>query len=76
MPAFKGEKCRVNLRLCINRLKLLEKKKSELTLFITPFNNIFLSQLNKLLKLEKRLLIISKLVVLRELELEYVINRH
>ena len=29
MPAFKAEKMRVNLRLCINRLKLLEKKKSE-----------------------------------------------
>jgi vacuolar protein sorting-associated protein IST1 len=29
MPAFKAEKMRVNLRLCINRLKLLEKKKTE-----------------------------------------------
>lgn len=29
MPAFKAEKLRVNLRLTINRLKLLEKKKSE-----------------------------------------------
>ena len=29
MPNFKPEKLRVNLRLCINRLKLLEKKKSE-----------------------------------------------
>lgn len=29
MPNFKAEKLRVNLRLCINRLKLLEKKKSE-----------------------------------------------
>lgn len=29
MPNFKSEKLRVNLRLCINRLKLLEKKKSE-----------------------------------------------
>ena len=29
MPRYKGEKLRVNLRLCINRLKLLEKKKSE-----------------------------------------------
>lgn len=28
MPNFKSEKLRVNLRLCINRLKLLEKKKS------------------------------------------------
>lgn len=30
MPSFKSEKLRVNLRLCINRLKLLEKKKSKL----------------------------------------------
>lgn len=29
MPHFKPEKLRVNLRLCINRLKLLEKKKCE-----------------------------------------------
>ena len=29
MPSFKAEKLRVNLRLSINRLKLLEKKKSE-----------------------------------------------
>lgn len=29
MPSFKPEKLRVNLRLCINRLKLLEKKKTE-----------------------------------------------
>lgn len=29
MPNFKPEKLRVNLRLCINRLKLLEKKKTE-----------------------------------------------
>lgn len=29
MPSFKPEKLRVNLRLTINRLKLLEKKKSE-----------------------------------------------
>ena len=29
MPVFKSDKLRVNLRLCINRLKLLEKKKSE-----------------------------------------------
>lgn len=30
MPHFKSEKLRVNLRLAINRLKLLEKKKSAL----------------------------------------------
>lgn len=29
MPSFKAEKLRVNLRLSINRLKLLEKKKTE-----------------------------------------------
>ena len=29
MPSFKPEKLRVNLRLSINRLKLLEKKKSK-----------------------------------------------
>lgn len=29
MPVFKSDKLRVNLRLCINRLKLLEKKKTE-----------------------------------------------
>lgn len=34
MPAFKAEKLRVNLRLAINRLKLLEKKKSEWHLII------------------------------------------
>ena len=32
MPSFKPEKLRVNLRLTINRLKLLEKKKSEFVL--------------------------------------------
>ena len=43
MPVFKSDKLRVNLRLCINRLKLLEKKKSEfinsemLLLFIIVF---------------------------------------
>lgn len=34
MPAFKAEKLRVNLRLSINRLKLLEKKKSKCNLLI------------------------------------------
>jgi hypothetical protein len=29
MPSFRAEKLRVNLRLSINRLKLLEKKKTE-----------------------------------------------
>ncbi|XP_003384586.1 PREDICTED: IST1 homolog [Amphimedon queenslandica] len=29
MPAFKEQKLKANLRLCINRLKLLEKKKTE-----------------------------------------------
>lgn len=33
MPSFKADKLRVNLKLCINRLKLLEKKKGELTSF-------------------------------------------
>lgn len=34
MPSFKAEKLRVNLRLSINRLKLLEKKKSKsITMF-------------------------------------------
>ena len=32
MPHFKAEKLRVNLKLCINRLKLLEKKKSRFSL--------------------------------------------
>ena len=31
MPSFKSEKLRVNLRLSISRLKLLEKKKSKYT---------------------------------------------
>jgi len=35
MPSFKPEKLRVNLRLTINRLKLLEKKKSE---FLASFS--------------------------------------
>ena len=34
MPAFRSEKLRVNLRLSINRLKLLEKKKSEVLFII------------------------------------------
>ena len=29
MPSFKAEKLRVNLKLCMNRFKLLEKKKSK-----------------------------------------------
>jgi len=29
MPHFKPDKLKINLRLSINRLKLLEKKKSE-----------------------------------------------
>ena len=36
MPAFKPDKLRVNLKLCINRLKLLEKKKSELAINHVP----------------------------------------
>lgn len=46
MPAFNGEKLRVNLRLSVNRLKLLEKKKSESesvywhNIIITFFNNL------------------------------------
>ena len=32
MPSFKPDKLRVNLKLCINRLKLLEKKKGEFTM--------------------------------------------
>ena len=37
MPSFKPEKLRVNLRLTINRLKLLEKKKSE---FLAMFSSV------------------------------------
>ena len=33
MPSFKSEKLRVNLRLSISRLKLLEKKKSEYCMY-------------------------------------------
>ena len=40
MPNFKSEKLRVNLRLCINRLKLLEKKKSEFLLNANYFKHM------------------------------------
>lgn len=40
MPSFKPEKLRVNLRLSINRLKLLEKKKSKL-LFPVYGNSLY-----------------------------------
>ena len=36
MPHFKTEKLRVNLRLAINRLKLLEKKKSAFIARVNP----------------------------------------
>lgn len=38
MPAFKPDKLRVNLKLCINRLKLLEKKKSELAIMFLSYS--------------------------------------
>lgn len=41
MPNFKPEKLRVNLRLCINRLKLLEKKKSEYTIHCMLIGHTF-----------------------------------
>jgi len=34
MPSFKPDKLRVNLRLSINRLKLLEKKKSQFSIVL------------------------------------------
>lgn len=43
MPSFKPEKLRVNLRLTINRLKLLEKKKSEFVLKHVAWSGCMLS---------------------------------
>lgn len=37
MPTFKPDKLKTNLRLSINRFKLLEKKKSESPQFTSPF---------------------------------------
>ena len=39
MPAFKPDKLKTNLRLSINRFKLLEKKKSECTPHVSSLSS-------------------------------------